>query len=218
MILLVDKLLKPALELVDPGQTSSALAQLQKALVSDGWSVKTLEAPRHDDLNWTAVPAINHPGNPANRAAVAALIRNPVNQVANVPNVVFLLGHVTIPYSGTSAHDGHTADHKGAWVCDAYYGYLDDNGWTDTWPPDAATAAAFPDDFAVAGDGKFDQSFLKGGGTGPVPSVLGASTPGVLKFAVGRLDFARMPAFSSLAHAPALSFSPAAVPPRTSRR
>lgn len=90
---------------------------------------------------------------------------------------VFLLGHVPVPYSGLLAPDGHVPIHYGAWAADVYYGEL--NGpWTDTTVND--TGALRPENHNVPGDGKFDQSIL----------------PSDVDLAVGRVDFANMPAFA----------------------
>lgn len=160
VILLVDSTLEPSL--------TNELATLRTNLVGDGWTVKQAVAPRHDDLVWT--------NNRLNLTNVVNLISS--NTVSGTTNVVFLVGHVTIPYSGFLAADGH-ADHYGAWVADAFYGYTDRSLWTD------ATNFTATSGFCCgnpANDGKFDQDYL----------------PGPPDFAVGRLDFARLPAFSGL--------------------
>jgi len=90
---------------------------------------------------------------------------------------VFLLGRVPVPYSGAIAPDGHP-DHQGAWPADVYYG--DVNGvWTDT--SINVTSATRPENRNVPGDGKFDQGTL----------------PSDVELAVGRVDFANMPAFAA---------------------
>lgn len=89
---------------------------------------------------------------------------------------VFLLGHVPVPYSGFVAPDGHVPDHQGAWPCDGYYADLD-GVWTDINVN--VITADDPRNDNVPGDGKFDQS----------------SFPTALELAVGRVDFANMPAF-----------------------
>lgn len=152
-----------ALVLVDNTLASSLgveLAQLTTNLVGDGWMVKLwTNAPRHIDTNF----AVNRPE-----------LTNVVNWIGTnyttgSTNVVFIIGHVTIPYSGTwNDHSDHTV----AWTCDGYYGFTNKMPWTDT------------NNVADNGfnDGKFDLNFL----------------PGIPDFAVGRVDFSRLPVFSGL--------------------
>lgn len=103
---------------------------------------------------------------------VAEYAANPLQTRA-----VLLLGRVPVPYSGAFAPDGHP-DHQGAWPADGYYG--DVNGtWTDTGVN--LTTATRPENRNVPGDGKFDQS----------------SWPSDLELAVGRIDFANLPAFAA---------------------
>jgi len=90
---------------------------------------------------------------------------------------VILLGHIPVPYSGSIYPDGH-ADHQGAWPCDAYYGDMDENGWTDEIVNNIAGSR--PENKNVPGDGKFD------------PSVF----PSEVELQVGRIDFFNLPAFS----------------------
>ena len=136
VLLLVDSTLATPL--------STELTTLKSALVGDGWTVATWTgAPRHNDMNFSA--------NAANRDSVANWIST--HKALNVPNVIFILGHVTIPYSGTYPADGHTlskGNHRGAWTCDAYYGCLTKSLWTDTQVVNSET------DLAVPNDGKFD--------------------------------------------------------------
>lgn len=155
VLLVVDRTLASGLK--------TELAQLRTHLAGDGWMVKEwLQAPRHDDRSFAP--------NRENRSKVAEWIAGA--HTPGATNVVFLLGHVTIPYSGTGAMDGH-ADHRGGWVCDAYYGYgpRKSSLWTDTNTVSASTVA-------VPDDGKFDQNHL----------------PATPDFGVGRVDFAGLPA------------------------
>ena len=103
---------------------------------------------------------------------------------------VFLLGHVPVPYSGDLSPDGHefprpgSPPHRGAWPADAYYGDMR-GAWTDhevdtrknPYPPSRSENQNIP------GDGKLDPSTL------PL---------GRVDLEVGRVDLARMPAFSPL--------------------
>lgn len=72
---------------------------------------------------------------------------------------IILIGHVPVPYSGSTNPDGHI-DHLGAWPADVYYGELDDN-WTDQSVRN--DTAARTENRNIAKDGKFDQSFLGSG-------------------------------------------------------
>jgi hypothetical protein len=88
---------------------------------------------------------------------------------------LFLLGNITVPYSGDiqSAH----ANHRGAWPADVYYGELD-GAWTDSVVNN--TTASRPANHNVPGDGKFDQTYL----------------PSHMELEVGRVDLSRMPTFA----------------------
>lgn len=110
--------------------------------------------------------------------AVKALVVADFAAFPGQVTTVFVLGHVAVPYSGLMAPDGHVPDHYGAWPADLYYGEL--NGvWTDTTVN--VTAPSRPENRNVPGDGKFDQT----------------SIPSDVDLAVGRVDFANMPAFAA---------------------
>lgn len=126
VLLLVDESLAPQLTL--------ELNQLKSSLVGDGWLVKINNAPRHNDTSFAA----NRP----NLTNIVTWIAN--NYTPDTTNVIFIIGHVTIPYSGTLAADAHS-DHTGAWVCDGYYGFTNKVPWTD-----------------ANNDGKFDLDYLPG--------------------------------------------------------
>ena len=109
-------------------------------------------------------------------ASVKAHVVSTYNAAPAQVKAVFIVGHVPVPYSGNLAPDGH-GDHYGAWPADVYYG--DVNGsWSDNsvW----STGSQDPRNHNVPGDGKFDQSTI----------------PSTVELAVGRIDFANMPAFS----------------------
>lgn len=110
-------------------------------------------------------------------ASVKATILASVAALPGQVKTVFLLGHIPVPYSGSLAPDGH-GDHHGAWPADGYYGEID-GIWTDVSVSN--TSAARPQNHNVPGDGKFDQSLL----------------PSDVDLAVGRVDFADMPAFAA---------------------
>jgi hypothetical protein len=108
---------------------------------------------------------------------VKTLIQNDANTYFGQIGAVFVLGHVPVPYSGQLAPDGH-GDHVGAWAADGYYGEVEGN-WTDSFVN--TTSASRPQNWNVPFDGKPDNSSL----------------PSDLDFAVGRVDFAGMPAFAA---------------------
>ena len=88
---------------------------------------------------------------------------------------LFLLGHVPVPYSGNSAHDGHT-NHQGAWAADVYYGDVD-GFWRDLTVTN--TTPSRDKNKNVPFDGKFDQTLI----------------PSDIDIEVGRVDFNDLPAF-----------------------
>ncbi len=131
------------------------IEQLQADLTGEGWTVQTMTALRSDTA--------------ANVKAqiVAAYNADPVNV-----KMVYLLGHVPVPYSGSMAPDGHP-DHTGAWPADGYYGEM--NGtWTDSTVNN--TSGSRTQNKNVPGDGKFDQS----------------SFPNFVELMVGRVDLHTM--------------------------
>lgn len=131
------------------------IEQLQADLAGEGWTVQTITALRT-----------------ATAATVKAQILAAYNADSNNVKMVYLLGHVPVPYSGNIAPDGH-GDHIGAWPCDGYYGELDGT-WTDTSVN--TSAASDPRNRNIPGDGKFDQS----------------SFPNRLELMVGRVDLHSM--------------------------
>ncbi len=160
----------------------SDLAGLRTNLVGDGWSVTVLSAPRHDDRNWKA--------NVRNLARFRAALADAARP--GTTNVVFLLGHVVIPYSGTDPSDGHAGQTSGPWPCDAYHGYSDAAGFTDRdeFRADSGGVPNLPE------DGRFDQNFLVSSGGRPSASVGRAPAWGV-----GRVDFAGLSVFGRLSEA-----------------
>ena len=131
------------------------IAQLQADLTGDGWTVQALTATRTDTA-----------------ANTKALIKTAYDaDPANV-KMVYLLGHVPVPYSGNINPDGH-GNHLGAWPADGYYGDMTGT-WTDTSVNN--TSASDTRNRNIPGDGKFDQSTL----------------PAPLKLMVGRVDLSNM--------------------------
>ncbi len=164
---------------------ASQLEQLRSDLVGDGWTVLMHEAPRHRDDAWNA-QAVNSQYI-ADLARTKALIQADYTAAPADTQAVFLIGHVTIPYSGVNYEDGHW-EMNGAWPADSYYGDMDGR-WSDSV---VNTGANLRDPIRrnVPGDGKLDANTFKDYITTP-------SGENGLELAVGRIDFARLPAFKS---------------------
>ena len=153
---------------------STEIATWKLNLVGDGWQVVSHLVPRQndDDLQQNS-QAI---------ARIKSLIDS--ESAPNRTNVVLLLGHIPVPLSGTLAADGH-ADHRGAWSADGFYGATNQHFWTDFLraSPTNGNNSRLSNE---PGDGKWDQNYL--------PQPYGS--------AVGRIDFARMPAFTNASFLP----------------
>ncbi|MDF1695942.1 MAG: MopE-related protein [Saprospiraceae bacterium] len=89
--------------------------------------------------------------------------------------MLYLLGHIPVPYSGNSAHDGHS-NHQGAWAADLFYGDMDGN-WTDVFVDN--TSPAREKNKNIPGDGKYDNT----------------ANPSNIELQIGRVDFNDLPAF-----------------------
>jgi len=99
------------------------------------------------------------------------------NDPQNPATCVVLIGHVPIPYSGAVYRDGHP-EHAGAWPADMYY--ADTDGiWTDTNVK--IINYTFPENTNIPSDGKWDNDYA----------------PSPVELAIGRIDFARLPAFGA---------------------
>ena len=107
--------------------------------------------------------------------AVKSLIVNVYDETPDL-KMLYLLGHIPVPYSGSIYPDGHVENHWGAWAADVFYGDVDGE-WTDESVTN--TTAQFSYNHNVPGDGKFDQSAI----------------PSAVELAVGRVDLYDMPAF-----------------------
>jgi len=150
-----------------------SLRTLREDLAGDGWTVTSRTAPVHDDWKWA--------NNVENLRQLKAWIQEQYLARSSTVKAVFLVGHVTIPYSGAGAEDGHP-DNNGAWPADAWYGDVDGR-YTDE-----KGLHVEPNEMRrnVAGDGKFDQVTFPAnpaGGTG-------------LELAVGRIDCFRLRSFA----------------------
>lgn len=127
MILVVEKMVRDSLP--------QELAELQQDLKADGWLVRTVHVSQND-----LVPAIKD-----------SIFQ--IYQRDNRVKMVYLLGHVPIPYSGNISPDGH-GTHQGAWSADGYYVTFNMN-YTDQSVNNQN--ADRPENKNIPGDGKFDQ-------------------------------------------------------------
>ncbi|MCB1231596.1 MAG: hypothetical protein KDN19_15100 [Verrucomicrobiae bacterium] len=157
LILIVDDTISAALE--------TEIARLIRDLAGDGWTVARSEVSR-----WASVPQVK------------AVIQSRYAEDPEASKVVFLLGHVPVPYSGIVCPDGHNdpppeAHHQGAWPADIFYGDMD-GVWTDTTADHAIANVSGTRNDNVPGDGRYDQSLI-----------VGEFLP---EMAVGRVDLANM--------------------------
>lgn len=163
-ILLIDQTLATDL--------ASQIDTFKLDLVADGWKVVSTLAHRHTNFSSAGVPDANYL---ANLQSNKGFIRTQWQANPNGTNVVILLGHVTVPYSGNTAEDGHT-ENSGSWSADLWYGDMDnDTNWTDS----ITGGAGFQQNRPL--DGKWDNDFLPGNGRLEIP--------------VGRIDFYNLPSF-----------------------
>lgn len=147
---------------VDSSQASALTSEIDRLiddLNGDGWQVV-----RHDVSRSESVPNV--------KTVIAA------DYAADPQNVrcVFLLGHLSVPYSGLINPDGHDA-HLGAWPADGFYASMSGD-WTDSTVDNALADRA--ENRNVPGDGKYDQSVY----------------PAPLALQLGRVDLANMPSFN----------------------
>ncbi|MCB1079806.1 MAG: fibronectin type III domain-containing protein, partial [Verrucomicrobiae bacterium] len=144
---------------------ATEIERLIADLTGDGWIVA------RSDVSSTA-----------SVTQVRTTIQTRYQEAPTASKVVFLLGHVPVPYSGIVCPDGHNdpppqAHHQGAWPADVFYGDMDGT-WTDTTVDHSLANVDGPRNFNIPGDGKFDQSLI-----------VGDILP---ELAVGRVDFANM--------------------------
>src|SRR5262249_53121687 len=99
----------------------TALDNFRKDLAADGWNVTVQSTPaivkRHIDGAWTSANGDN-----------AITLKNYIVAQASGLKAIVLLGHITVPYAGTEASDGHNQpvnNHAIAWAADAFYGDVD---------------------------------------------------------------------------------------------
>jgi hypothetical protein len=175
VLLLVDRTVARPLE--------RELAQFRADLVGDGWQVARQTVPRHDDEAWRT-QRIN-PRYIADVNEVKSRILAACSAASNELKAVVLIGHVTIPFSGVQREDGHI-ERNGAWPADSFYGDIDGR-WSDA-AMDTGTNVMDRVLANVPGDGKLDPWLFNDHIDTP------SGRHGV-EVAVGRIDFARLPAY-----------------------
>lgn len=134
------------------------IEQLIIDLTMDGWEVDTLNIPRTTDV-----------------VAVKSMVVDWHDENYEASQTLFILGHIAVPYSGNSAHDGHS-NHQGSWAADVFYGDVDGN-WTDQTVNN--TTPSRSENKNIPGDGKYDQTLI----------------PSQVEIEIGRVDFHNLPAF-----------------------
>lgn len=173
VILLIDQTMTTPL--------ASEIAQLQKNLVADGWTVI-----RHDVPRETVSPGTT--SNPVWLARIAeqqnirSIVQADYNTSPDDKWALFILGRIPQPYSGIINPDGH-GEHYGAWPTDLYYvtdgsAFPGDpnGGWTDTSVNTGTSGLADVRNYNLPGDGKFDNYLI----------------PADVKIQTGRVDLSNM--------------------------
>jgi hypothetical protein len=160
----------------------SAVQQLTYDLIGDGWGVVGPQyVPRHKDQG----PNDPHDLNMNNLTSTLGIVRTTFSANADLKGVL-IVGHVTVPYSGDAAADGHTDtndfSHIGAWPADTMYGFTTPGIWdTGTQDTTIDSAGYYPANWNFNSDGKYDRT----------------KVPANLQLFVGRIDFARLPSFNT---------------------
>lgn len=165
----------------------SALHQLEKNLMADGWSVLTKQVPRHVDSQARACRNVS--GTQVCRSQAYWIKKDfilPHHTQSNPLAGIILVGRVPVPYSGSHNPDGHG---NRSLPTDLYYAELDALPGASSldWPD---SAAAYASSRTLRGyearhdnlpnDGKFDWSILP---------------TGKIEVPVSRIDFSRLSYF-----------------------
>jgi hypothetical protein len=137
---------------------ANEIDQLIEDIRMDGWQVDTLHISQEEEV-----------------VSVKSKVVEWYDENYENSQSLFLLGHIPVPYSGNSAHDGH-GNHQGAWAADLFYGEVDGN-WTDLFVNN--TTPSREKNKNIPGDGKYDPT----------------NNPSNLEIEVGRVDFNDLPAF-----------------------
>lgn len=173
VVLIVDKTIA-----VDP-DVSPKIQRLIDDLTGDGWRVLRHDVDRGPEFQ--NLPSLGEIQtwkqiNGPRVREIRALIQADYNSAPNEVKNVLLIGHVPVPYSGTTGFNG--GHYAGAQPADAFYGEMTGwygaGGWSDTATQvDALTSAPWiPQALNYPQDGVFDQDTL----------------PAPMKLGVGRVD------------------------------
>lgn len=154
--------------LIDSTYTIPAEQELEvyiKDLIKEGWKVNKEIISRNKSVS-----------------GVKQIIDNVKQQYPDLSGII-ILGHIAVPYSGSSAPDAHS-DHIGAWPSDMYYGDMCTSG-NSIWADSAVniSIASQIRNYNLVGDGKFDVTKLI---YSPADKIF-----------VGRVDVYNMPAIDS---------------------
>jgi hypothetical protein len=148
---------------------SAELAQFKQDLIGDGWTVSMhTNAPwMDDDLNvWDNDPPSQAHAVPSTTTQYRADLQTVKDMIAadnldQTLKAIVIVGHVTVPYSGTTSYDSHGGR---AMPTDQYYADLDatPQNWGDTtadvssWDPPVFGTSDYEFTPNTPGDGRFD--------------------------------------------------------------
>jgi hypothetical protein len=181
LVLLVDKTITNTLR--------TEIGTFVTNLIGDGWAILRADVPRHiDDYSSNTSYGTNW-FNITNE--IKPFIITNYNLYSTNLKGILVLGHVSIPYTGSSQpDDGHdhnqqsgTNNHEGAWSSDLFYGDTD-GVWTDTL---TNFYSRFPENYNAVNDGKMDQDRVPTNAFGIAQ----------LEIPISRIDFARLPIFQN---------------------
>ncbi len=174
---------------------TAELGQFKQDMIGDGWTVSM-----HDGIEGDAAPRMIDDDNvwdntdPNNAVAMATTTTQYRTDLQTVKDMIaadadddtlkaiVIIGHVTVPYSGTTSYDNHGGR---AMPTDQYYADLD--GTPTTWGDSSADVSYPTTNFRgqkgweftwnTPGDGRFDANFVPGDG---------------LELSFGRIDMANL--------------------------
>jgi FG-GAP-like repeat len=158
---------------------ASAVNRLRTNLIGDGWRIVSPHyVSRHDD---TYDPIHTNLVNRLAQSNILQILR--LDWAINTndrPRGIILIGHVSIPYSGSAALDGH-GNHQGAWPADMLYGQVNAPSWNSpAQDTGVQTNSSFLANWNFPGDGKSGLSRITN-----------------VDLFVGRIDFANLPSFGT---------------------
>lgn len=139
------------------GDLGDSLEQLEMDLVGDGWNVSRLAGPRHTS---------DHTQHSRDLTGLSDQLGSFANHHDDL-RLIYIIGHVTIPFAGPHNPDGHG---QRTFVADGYFGDIKNR---DDWERVSRADATLHEYFKAR------------------------MFPSPLEYGVGRVDFADMPAFST---------------------